>query len=193
MLEAWDVIFSSMNFCSLKLFAALPYCVYLALQRRLPLFCLSKGCFDRGLPNALSVEFFWQGNGYRPLFKVASAVRLVRVTPGEFNFNTKPFWGVLSMCLAKAHLVTITLDRRGIKRARTLPVCNPTSILTGKAQPGREGILFWLRLGLGKKASPKPQKKPSCKPVRANLIRRSVYVLRRAYKDTYLHTILYIQ
>ena len=59
------------------------------------------------------------------------------------------------MCLAKAHLVTITLDRRGIKRARTLPVCNPTSILTGKAQPGREGILFWLRLGLGKKASPK--------------------------------------
>ena len=159
MSEASDVILFSTIVCSLNVFPALPACVNAALPRRLPLFCRSKGCFDRGLPNALSVEFFWQGNGYRPLFKVASAVCLVRVTPGEFNFTTKPFWGVLSMCLAKAHLVTITLDRRGIKRARTLPVCNPTSILTGKVQPGDEGNIILVKIRFRQKSKPKTSKK----------------------------------
>ena len=69
------------------------------------------------------------------------------------------------MCLSKAHLVTITLDRRGIRSGELSvgpgAVCNPTSILTGKVQPGDEGNIILVKIRFRQKSKPKIGSKPS--------------------------------
>ena len=84
MSQASDVDFSSMTVHSLVIFSAVPRCVPFVLQRRLPLCTVpTRGLI--GHSRGLSVEFCLTAMATGLLFKSSSAVRVVRVTPGEFN------------------------------------------------------------------------------------------------------------